>query len=248
MSKRYGADFLRKSKYVRGKLPHGMPPFMMQVEPYKAISDCSLRIKLPRKHEFRTVDFMKILQSRRSRRKFTRIPMTIQEISTVLKFTSGPISDEFQPSIFNRRHVPSAGGLYPYETYVAINNVEDVQEGLYHYNVLEHSLDLLKKGDFRERLSAAALNQGMVASAAAVLLWAAIASRSEWKYLQRCYRYIFLDLGHLGQNFYLVSEALNLGCCTIGAFYDDELNDIVGIDGLDETVCYMGVVGHVKGN
>ncbi|MHA1372612.1 MAG: SagB/ThcOx family dehydrogenase, partial [Promethearchaeota archaeon] len=108
--------------------------------------------------------------------KFTRIPMTIQEISTVLKFTSGPISDEFQPSIFNRRHVPSAGGLYPYETYVAINNVEDVQEGLYHYNVLEHSLDLLKKGDFRERLSAAALNQGMVASAAAVLLWAAIAS------------------------------------------------------------------------
>lgn len=67
--------------------------------------------------------------------------------------------------------------------------------------------------------------------------------RSRWKYLQRCYRYIYLDAGHIGQNFYLNAEALGLGACTIGAIYYDEINDLLGIDGINETCIYVGAIG-----
>ena len=54
---------------------------------------------------------------------------------------------------------------------------------------------------------------------------------------------MYLDAGHIGQNLYLAATALNFGCCTIGAFYDEEVNKIIGVDGLEETVVYMGVLG-----
>ena len=60
--------------------------------------------------------------------------------------------------------------------------------------------------------------------------------------MQRCYIYLYIDAGHIGQNFYLIAEALGLGACTIGALYDDELNDFLEIDGKNETVLYVGVV------
>jgi SagB-type dehydrogenase family enzyme len=74
-------------------------------------------------------------------------------------------------------------------------------------------------------------------------VWTAQIERSRWKYLQRCYRYIYLDAGHIGQNFYLVAEALGLGACTIGAIFDDEINALLDIDSLVETAIYVGVVG-----
>jgi len=52
-----------------------------------------------------------------------------------------------------------------------------------------------------------------------------------------------MDAGHIGQNFYLISEALGLGACTIGAIFDDEINSLLEIDGLSETAIYVGVVG-----
>jgi len=74
-------------------------------------------------------------------------------------------------------------------------------------------------------------------------VWTAIIEISKWKYLQRCYRYIYLDAGHIGQNFYLIAEALGLGACTIGAIYDDEINELLEIDGNNETTIYVGVMG-----
>jgi len=76
-------------------------------------------------------------------------------------------------------------------------------------------------------------------------IWTAMIGRSQWKYLQRCYRYLYLDAGHIGQNFYLIAEALGLGACTIGALYDDDLNQFLEIDGNTETVLYVGTVGKI---
>jgi hypothetical protein len=36
---------------------------------------------------------------------------------------------------------------------------------------------------------------------------------------------------------------LNLGTCEIGALYDDQVNAIVGIDGVEESTICMAVVG-----
>jgi len=83
----------------------------------------------------------------------------------------------------------------------------------------------------------------MAYKSAVNILWTAIIERSKWKYLQRCYRYIYMDAGHMGQNFYLITEALGLGACTIGAIYDEELNQLLDIDGINETSIYVGVLG-----
>jgi len=78
-----------------------------------------------------------------------------------------------------------------------------------------------------------------------VFIWTAVVQRSKWKYKERGYRYIYLDGGHIGQNLYLAATALELGCCTIGALFDEEVNELIGVDGTEETVVYMGAVGKV---
>jgi SagB-type dehydrogenase family enzyme len=67
--------------------------------------------------------------------------------------------------------------------------------------------------------------------------------RSKWKYEQRAYRYCYLDAGHIAQNVALAAVALGLGSCQIAALYDDEANDLLGIDGELESTIYMTVVG-----
>jgi SagB-type dehydrogenase family enzyme len=239
----YGDSFFRKSRYERGKLPSHSLDFGAKPEDFKMYDSPLKRVVLPKDFKFELDDFKSMLIERRSRRRFTKEPISLQELSTLLKYTSGISSDEFDESVFNFRHVPSAGGLYPYETYVIANNVDGIDKGLYHYNIIGHEIDMLKDGDLGSRIAAVCLDQSMARQAAAVFAWTAIVPRSQWKYLQRCYRYIFMDLGHLGQNFYLVAEALQLAACTIGALYDGEGNNLLGIDGIDESLSYIGIVG-----
>jgi len=73
-----------------------------------------------------------------------------------------------------------------------------------------------------------------------------VVERAKWKYLQRAYRYIYLEAGHIAQNLSLAAESMSLGCCSLGAFFDDEINDLLQIDGKNEIVVYMASVGPVS--
>ncbi|MBD3185700.1 SagB/ThcOx family dehydrogenase [Candidatus Bathyarchaeota archaeon] len=240
---RYGDEFQQRSKYRRGHLPGHRLDFHSKPSTYKQHESVIKSVDLPSNHEFRIDSFIKVLKDRRSRRAFSPDAITLQDLSTLLKFTTGTRSGNISRDNFHFRHVPSAGGLFPHETYVIANRVEGISRGLYHYNIPKESLDLLKTGDHEKTLARICLDQDMAYLCAAGFLWVAIIPRSKWKYLQRCYRYIYMDIGHVGQNFYLVSEALKLACCTIGAIYDDEGNEFIGLDGIDETLVYAGVVG-----
>ena len=120
---------------------------------------------------------------------------------------------------------------------IALNDIDSVAFS---------QLSIEKLEDIRNEVAEACLGQTMAANSAVTFVWTALIERSMWKYLQRCYRYIYMDCGHIGQNFYLVSEALHLGACTIGAIFDDELNTLLNLDGTKETAIYVGVVGKVK--
>ncbi len=119
--------------------------------------------------------------------------------------------------------------------------------GIYHFYIPEHLLEVLAQGSFGREISEAALGQDMARRASVVLVWTAVVQRSKWKYKERGYRYIYLDAGHIGQNLYLAASALELGCCTIGALFDEEVNRLIGVDGEKETVVYMAAVGKVQG-
>jgi len=142
------------------------------------------------------------------------------------------------------RTAPSAGALYPVETYLSLFNIENIEPGIYHYAVETHELERLQSGDFRRKTAQAALDQDMAFAANAVFIWTAVFPRSKWKYKQRAYRYVYLDAGHIAGNLTLAAVALGLGSCQIAALYDDEANALLGIEGEKESVLYMSVLGH----
>jgi len=237
---KYGHNFQQKSKYIRNELPRHALDWGNKPKTYKEYSNTIKKIKLPEPKFDRSTEFWSVIKNRHSTRKFTSDPLSMMDLSLFLFGMSG-LNRVFPQYAF--RTVPSAGGLYPIEIYPVINKVDGLEKGLHHYDIQQHSLELIKEGDFRSKVSELCLDQKIAYNSAINFVWTAMIGRSQWKYLQRCYRYLYLDAGHIGQNFYLIAEALGLGACTIGALYDDELNEFLEIDGKNETVLYVGVVG-----
>jgi SagB-type dehydrogenase family enzyme len=194
---------------------------------------------------------------RRSVRSFGAAPLTLVDLSRLLWASTGVTASYVTPRGQDfYRAAPSAGALYPIETYVVVNNVGDLEQGLYHYRVAgadmlerpmvegSHSLEQLKTGDLRAAIAAAALDQPMCGKAGAIFLWSAVFGRSIWKYRERAYRYVYLDAGHMAAQLSLAAVAQGLGSCAVAAFYDDEANALLGIDGRTEAVLYMTAVGN----
>ncbi len=236
----YGDEFQQKSKYIRENLPRHQLDWLKKPNSFKGYPDAIKTIKLPNLEFNKEISFWQVILNRQSTRKFKNEPITISQLSLLLFGITG-LTRIFPQVAF--RTVPSAGGLYPIEVYPVVNNIENLNQGIYHYDLAKHRLELLKEGDFRLEIAKGCLDQKMAFNSAVDFVWTAIIERSRWKYLQRCYRYIYMDAGHIGQNFYLIAEALGLGACTIGAIYDDEINKLLDIDGTHETAIYVGVIG-----
>ncbi|MHA2118103.1 MAG: SagB/ThcOx family dehydrogenase [Candidatus Thorarchaeota archaeon] len=233
-----GDDFYRKSKYTRGNLPRHRLDWSSKPPTYKRYESVQ-KVQLPDPISEGGAGLWKVLNIRRSRRAYADDPLTLEDLSQLVWATQGVTANV---SDHDLRTAPSAGALYPIETYICVNRVSDLESGLYHYSVPDHELDFLKPGKFGGNVSRGALDQKMTEKAAVVFIWSAIFQRSKWKYLQRAYRYIFLDAGHIAQNLALAAEALGYGTCQIGAIYDDELNELLDLDGEDESVIYLSTV------
>ena len=234
-----GDLFQQETKYIRGKLS-GVP-LIWSAKPktYKTYP-ASPKIKLDKPEVKGGMPLWEAIQIRQSIRNYKNIPLEKSHLSQLLWATQG-ISREAMD--FEFRTAPSAGALYPVETYLILNNVEGIEPGVYHYDVKNHQLDQLKRGDFRMDITRAALDQDMAYSANVIFVWTALFERSKWKYKQRAYRYVYLDTGHIAENLALAAVALGLGTCQIGALYDDEVNELIDIDGEEESILYMSTVG-----
>jgi SagB-type dehydrogenase family enzyme len=242
MKKREGEEgtgdmFLRGTKYRRGHLPGGYLDWATKPETYKRYPSAP-RVHLAPPQGEGGAPLWETMKCRRSVRDFKDEPLSKAGLSQLLWAAQG-ITDPLS----GFRTAPSAGALYPVETYLVVNFVEDVDPGVYHYAVETHELEQLRKGDFRLQIARAALDQEMAYLANVVFVWTAVFERSKWKYKQRAYRYVCLDAGHIAQNVALAAVALNRESCQVGAFYDDEVNALVGVDGVEESVIYMTVVG-----
>lgn len=194
--------------------------------------------ELPKEVKFEGLSVVEAIEKRRSERDFTGSPISLLELSQLLYYASGITDSRMQ-----LRAAPSAGALYPIEIYPVVNSVEGLDRGIYRYSPQEHSLTLVRKGDFRHQMAQHALGQGMLAQASVVFLLSAIFERGEWRYGERAHRYILLEAGHISQNIYLIATSLGLGACAVGAFSDDEFNRMLGVDGKEESVLYLMVVG-----
>ena len=234
-----GDDFQRETKYIRNKSLGGNLDWRNKPETYKSYPS-NKTIQLPSQLQETNTLFTEVLQKRKSTRAFSTEPLSKVDLAFLLWASTGI---QRQENSYEFRTAPSAGALYPIETYIAANNVEDVAKGIYHYNIRDHTLEEIKTGDFGGDLAHAALDQRMCATAPAVFVWTAIFRRSKWKYSQRAYRYIYLDAGHLAQNLALAAVSIACGSCQVGAFFDNEINALVDVDGTEESTIYLCVVG-----
>jgi len=178
-------------------------------------------IKLPSPVKKSEISVEEAIASRRSRREYSDVPLSLKEISQLCWAAQG-ITDEKR----NFRAAPSAGALYPIEIFIVAGNTE-LEQGIYQYLPHEHSLRLIKNGDFRVDLSRAALGQSAVKNAAMDIVITAIYERTAKKYGERAERYVHMEAGHIAQNIYLQAESLGLATVSIGAFYDNEVREII---------------------
>jgi SagB-type dehydrogenase family enzyme len=237
-----GQAYLRQTRHARDHLVGGRMDWMHQPDWFKTYPDAA-RVPLP---DLALDDsgLFDALARRRSLRAYGPGPLALGELSALLWAAAG-VTERRDGFAF--RTAPSAGGLYPVEHYVVVNDVEELERGLYHYDVLGRALERLVVADLRVPLAAAALGQRVCAEAQAVFVWTAVLERSRWKYGERFARYVLLDAGHIAANVALAATALGLGSCQIAAFFDEEAAAILGVDPDVEPVVYMSTVGRPPG-
>jgi SagB-type dehydrogenase family enzyme len=234
-----GDRYHSETKYHRDRSLGGGLRWEKIPETYKTYPGAET-ISLPEPTRSAGESIWDVFSRRRSIRDYTSAAVSMEELSQLLWAIQGVTAHAGDYAL---RTAPSAGALYPIETYVLVNRVSDLGAGLYHYDVRQHRLEVVRKGDFGSDIAQAALGQTFLQEAALVFLWTAVVARSKWKYRERAYRYIYMDAGHIGQNAYLAAEVLGLGACTVGAFLDDEVNSVIGIDGENEIAIYLCAVG-----
>lgn len=186
------------------------------------------------------------INDRRSVRKYGNEKITLAELSYLLWATQGIQTVKDKSSAL--RTVPSAGCTHPFETYLIINNVENLKCGVYRYLPLEHKLLLIKSlNNVDDAIDKATPNQpfvqGFVSKSAVVFAWSCIPYRSEYKFNITAHKKILIDIGHVCQNLYIASESLNHGTCAIGIYDQDIIDNMLDLDGVDEFVIYMACVG-----
>lgn len=187
-------------------------------------------------------NLIKALIQRKSTREFSQKPVSLSAFGDLLYYSAGMINFLTKNSS-TKRFYPSAGARYPLELYPFVFKVEKIKSGVYHYHVKTHSLEgLLNKPFFQQTMWQ--FSQSWIRKSAALLVITTVFDRTEAKYKNRGYRHVLTEYGHMAQNVYLFSSALGLGCCSIGGFVDDGLNEILDIDGIDESVVGVVAIGN----
>ena len=237
-----GEQFIERTKHSNlgpSDQSSGKPQPPLQLE----FNETQPVVKLPKPSEIKTefADVRKIIEQRKSIRNYSPAPLTLDQMSYLLWCTQG-VQTVFKGTTL--RTVPSAGARHAFETYLLINNVDGITPGLYRFLAMEHSLINISLDKYiADKITKACLNQIFIKSSAVTFIWIAVPYRMNWRYGERGYRYLYLDAGHVCQNLYISAESINCGTCAIAAYLDDELNQILGLDGKEEFVIYLATVG-----
>jgi SagB-type dehydrogenase family enzyme len=236
-------EFMESTKYrnigetdeVKG-LPH--PPLEWAIDPDKSV----INLVMPKMFKYSNIGLREAIEARKSVREYNDEPLTLSELSWLLWCTQGVKKVTERPATL--RTVPSAGSRHPFETFLLVNRVEDLEAGLYRFVASQHKLEVIDLDEsLIEEFAKANWSAQMIRSCAVTFIWVAIRYRMTYKYGNRGFRYLHLDAGHLCQNLYLATAAIQSGTCAVGGFLDDKVNTLLDLDGEEQFVIYMATVG-----
>ena len=230
--------YLRETM-IQGNRCLGKRPAIGEASPYKHFPQVPA-ISLPTDWQLEETRLDRLLQNRRSCRSYAKAPMGLGGLAFLLWSSQG-ITGRAGSYLF--RTAPSGGALYPLETYIVCHRVTELEPGLYHFNVLDFSLERLRSGALARELTHACLGQRFVAGGAVTIVWSALLRRTMSKYGHRGLRYILMEAGHVCQNLLLAAGAIGCRGCPVAAFDDPELARMLGLDIDEEVPLYLTPVG-----
>ena len=187
------------------------------------------------------IDLESTMLKRRSTRAYSGASLSLDELRALLHFT-------YQPQDYAGQNLdpnPDYFALDLLETFIAVSAVTGLEEGCYYYAPKAQELRQIRFKNFRQELHYLCLGQDLGRDAAAVVFHTADLSKAVAKYGDRVYRYLHADAGHLGQRLNLAAIHLGLGVSGIGGFFDDQVNEVLGIPS-DEAVIYITTLGRPK--
>ncbi|WP_419174812.1 SagB/ThcOx family dehydrogenase [Desulfosediminicola sp.] len=235
-------QFMQKSSISRNGLKAERSPMLKAAPPFKTYPDAQ-RFKLPEKSSGFTPqepDLNKLLKKRRSGRVYSKAPIAFDSLAHIVWAGQG-VTAAAGDRLF--RTAPSAGALYPIETYLSVQNVDTLSPGLYHLDVTNLALEYIQEGHLGSQITRACLDQTFLSQAAVIFIWTAVFMRTLPRYGDRGLRFIFMESAHICQNILLAAEANDCWGCPVAAFFDAEMNDILKIDGVHEATIYVAAIG-----
>lgn len=209
----------------------------------------TIKLKYPRDNT--KISLEDILLKRRSVRNFSKKAIPVSKMSKLLQLSYGVSGNSYIKSnckthSYKLRIAPSAGALYSCELYLLALNVKNLEKGVYHYLPEGNELEILAfDKHLEERINESIIEPEQFQNYTASLIISGTFVKAITKYGERGYRYVLLDAGHIGQNIYLAATALHLGVVGVCGFYDDKVNNLLSIDGRNESTLYMLLIGQI---
>ena len=239
---RTGYDEVQYPDYQTDQeLKRPQPPLVKE-----AMSDQIIDLPMDFKDLDYDKDFLNVINSRSSHRVYTQEKMSLLKLSFLLRCIQG-IKEIRGKSYATLRTVPCGGARHQFETYMALQNVEGLEDGLYHYLPMGHKIEMLRKvDDLKGFISRSLEEQVWAAKANVVFYFSMVFYRAEWRYGIYAHRVTLIDAGHITENLYLASTAIGLGGCAIGAVDGKYTDEVFGLDGIEESIMYAHPVGTIS--
>ncbi len=191
-----------------------------------------------------------VIKNRRSGRVYANYSISLNELSTILHYSYGVMAQATMKgggNTWKYRAIPSAGGLYPLEFYLYINN-SILPKGFYHYRPDQMELELIHEEDLLQELKKILIAEPYVdiSNSSCILFITSVFERILIKYGDRGYRFILQEVGLATQNVSLVCEAIGLSSCILGSYVDEKVNEYLKADGTFESIQNIIIIGKNK--
>ena len=211
---------------------------VVTVKPQKTInlSDLKADFKADIKDQAVKINYRDTVIRRRSKRNFIPKELDMNKAIALIRLAS---------SLFGAQ-TDQAGKVDPYLALgISCRNVSGLDDGFYLFSRDRLSLLLINKGQFQDNLSQVCLDQRWIANAALNFLFMANLARLEKNFGPRGYRHLLMQSGGIAQRIYLAATGMDLGCCGVGALYDEEAQSLFDLNE-ESALFYVVSTGPVK--
>src|SRR5947208_2509535 len=169
-----------------------------------------------------------VILRRGSTRTFTRAPVSLAQLSTILRAST--------------RGIPGDWAARP-DLYLIVHAVEGLDPGTWVLDREGERLALLRAGEFRREAGHLGLGQALAAEAAACVYWLVDLKPVFERYGNRGYRAAELEAALEGGKSYLAAYALRLGATGL-TFFDDDVTRFFSPHAAGKSVMFLMAFGH----